>query len=465
MQRLKVSTSCPSCGAAFEFLEGANVARCNFCDLPLLFQSQKKILRYYLEPQLEKREVRFLIDRFRKVNKQSLSKRMDEIRLLYQPFWRFTGEVFYTIINQTSLVLDPETREEEILAKDWDINFSAHTANDLGVATLGIRSKWLRLNLLTDRNLLTDGEVLSLNLNSSEARKRALKSLNLYTDKKKSYEDELVLRLLEQRLSLIYFPFWVVNFIAPEGKFFQIIDGITKRTLKQGSGYFELKPGNKEDAEELHPLKTVPHRCPNCGWDLPVTPFHIAFPCDNCRRIWMISENGYQQVKGKKAKANQDQTISPSRSLGYYPFWVFETKFQNKKTLSIQRMLKLLPSEIGLFKVKDKSKPFLFYIPAFKIKNLNKIPDIGLAFTRTQPDWEPETNQKGKLEGVFITQEDARELAEIMWINLVCSKTNLNLATWKDLTFENAKIIWLPFYEDGIFLRDTLIDYDFQKVT
>ncbi|MGB2697789.1 MAG: hypothetical protein WBD28_08020, partial [Candidatus Zixiibacteriota bacterium] len=69
MQRLKVSTSCPSCGAAFEFLEGANVARCNFCDLPLLFQSQKKILRYYLEPQLEKREVRFLIDRFRKVNK------------------------------------------------------------------------------------------------------------------------------------------------------------------------------------------------------------------------------------------------------------------------------------------------------------------------------------------------------------------------------------------------------------
>ena len=128
-------------------------------------------------------------------------------------------------------------------------------------------------------------------------------------------------------------------------------------------------------------------------------------------------------------------------------------------------MLKLLPSEIGLFKVKDKSRSFLFYVPAFKINNLNKIPDIGLAFTRTQPDWEPETNQKGKLEGVFITQEDAKELAEIMWINLVCSKTNLDLATWKDLTFENAKVIWLPFYEDGIFLRDTLIDYAFQKVT
>jgi LSD1 subclass zinc finger protein len=464
MQRLKVSTSCPSCGAPLEFLEGANVARCSFCDLPLLFQSQKKILRYYLEPKLKKREVRFLIDRFRKLNGESLSKRTDEIKLLYLPFWRFTAEVFYTIINRTSLVSDPEAPEEEILTKDWDINFCAHTSNNLGIATLGIRSKWLKLSVLIDRNLLKDATVLGLNLNSSEAKKRALKSLQLYTDKKKSYDDELVMRLLEERLSLIYFPFWVANFITPEGKFFQVIDGITERILKQGSGYFEFKKEKREDAERLYPLGIIPHRCPNCGWDLPVVPFHVVFPCGNCKRIWQISENGYQQVKGEKAKPEQDYIINSSKSLGYYPFWVFEIKLKGKGKVSIQDVVKILPSEVGLFKVEDKSKSFLFYIPAFRIKNLRKIPDVSYAFTRTQPSLETETGKKGKLKGVFISQEDAKKLAEILWTNLISSKTNLDLKEWENLVCENGRILWLPFYQDGIFLRDAVIEYGFQRV-
>jgi len=464
MERLTVSASCPSCAAPFEFLEGANVARCPFCNLPLLFQSQKKILRYFLPPKLEKSQVRFLIDRFRKTNGQSLSKRVDEIRLFYVPFWRFTAQVFYTIIDQTSLVPAPDDSEEEILTKDWDINFAAHIENDLGVATLGIRSQWLKLNILTHRRLLKDGEVLNLNTNSSQAKDRALKSLRLYTDKKKSYDDELILRLIEERLSLIYFPFWVANFIAPEGKFFQTIDGITKRTLKQGSGYFELKQANQEDAEKLHPLKIVPHRCPNCAWDLPVTPFHVVFPCNNCKRIWKLSQNGYKQVTGEKAKADQEQGISPSKDLAYYPFWVFQTKLQDEQTLSVQDALRLLPSEIGLFKASDKRRPLLFYVPGFNIKNLNRIPAVGLAFTRSQPAWQPEANNKGKLEGVFITEEDAKELAEIIWVNLICSRTNLDFETWRNLKFENARVVWLPFFEDGIFLRDTLMDYAFQKV-
>jgi DNA-directed RNA polymerase subunit RPC12/RpoP len=464
MHRLKVSSSCPSCGAPFEFLEGANVARCRFCNLPILFRSQKKILRYYLQPKLKKRETRFLIDRFRKVNGQSLSKRIDDIRLFYLPFWRFTAQAFYTIISHTFFDPASESSDEEILTKDWDISFSAHTVNSLGIATLGMRSNWLKLQLLTGKNLIEDGQVLNLDLDSNAAKERAIKSLRLYTDKKKSYEDELVLRLLEERLSLIYFPLWVVNFIAPEGKFFQVIDGITKRTLKQGPGYFELKKEKQEDVEKLYPLKIVPHRCPNCGWDLPINPFHVVFPCNNCRRIWKISENGYQQVKAEKAKTKQEQMITPSRSYGYYPFWVFETRLKENKILSIQDLIKILPSEIGLFKVKDKSQSFLFYIPAFRIRNLKKIPDISYAFTRTQPKLEAETEVKGKLNGVFITEDDAKELAEILWINLISSKINLDLKIWKNLQFENAKIVWLPFYQDGIFLRDAIIEYGFQKV-
>ena len=465
MQRLKVTASCPSCGAPFDFLEGANVAKCNFCGLPLLFLSQKKILRYYLKPKLTRGEIPFLIDRYRKKKGQSLSKRTDEIKRFYLPFWRFTAEVFYTIINNTFLDFTSENLDDEIMTKDWDISFAAHTTNDLGIVSLGMRPEWLELSLLTEKDILKKEEVLNLEIDSPSAKEKALKPLYFYIDKKKSSEDELVLRLLEQRLSLIYFPLWVVNFTSPEGEFFQIIDGITKRTLKQGRGNFELKKERKEDAAKLYPLKIIPHRCPNCGWDLPVNQFHLVFPCENCERIWKLSEKGYREVKGEKAKPKQKYNSHLPRSLGYYPFWVFQTEIPDKKRLSIQDVLNILPSEIGLFKVVKKSNPFLFYIPAFEIKNLKKVPDISLAFTRTQPDLSIQPAKNENLKGVFISEEDAKELAEILWTSLLSSKQNINLGDWRNLKFERGKIIWIPFYQDGIFLRDAEIGYGFQKVS
>jgi predicted RNA-binding Zn-ribbon protein involved in translation (DUF1610 family) len=470
MQRLRASASCPSCGAPFELLEGANVARCPFCDLPLLLQSQKNILRYYLEPKFQKRSIPFMIDRFRKEKELSLPRRIDEMMLFYLPFWRFTAQAFYIIIKHPQFFLlitnlPEEPKSEEILSKEWDVNFTAHTSNSLGIPTLGMRPDWLGLKILTDKSSLKErGEILDIEIDSSTAKEKALKSLNFYLGRKKAPEDDLVLRLLEERLSLIYFPLWVANFVASEGKFHHIIDGITKRTLKEGSGYFELKKSQTEDVERFNSLKILPHRCPNCGWDLPVTSFHVVFPCVNCRRIWEIHEGDYNQIKGELAKAKGENVNASSRPSGYYPFWVFETRFHKGKSTSIQEVFELLPSEFGLFSVKDKSRPFLFYIPAFELSDLNKATDVGLAYLRTQPDLEIESMTKQDLKGVFIPEDDAKKLAELLWLNLISSKANLVLDDWKNPEFENGKIVWCPCRKEGTFLRDAVIGYSFQKV-
>lgn len=470
MQRLKVSACCPSCGAPFELLEGANVARCSYCDLPLLFQSQKKILRYYLESKFKKRYIPFLVDRFRKERGLSLSRRVERIQLLYLPFWRFTAQAFFTIVEQLSFSAipaepDEEPPKEEVSTKDWDINFCAHNSNDLGIATLGMRPDWLSLKILTDRGRLDQhAEVLTLETNSQAAKQRALRALNFYLEKKKAPEDQLILRLIEERLSLIYFPLWVVNFIAPEGKFFHVVDGITKRTLNEGSGYFELKRHETADVERFYALEIVPHRCPDCGWDLPVTPFHVVFPCDNCKRIWRTHEGAYHQIRGEIAKVKEELEMGCSRSLQYYPFWLFERRLQGRKSSSIQDIFELLPSEIGLFSVKDRSRPFLFYVPAFEMKNLIKLPNLGLVFVRTQPDFETESVKREKLKGVFIAEDDAKKMAEILWLRLISQKANLDLDDRKNLKFVNGRIVWLPCYEEGAFLRDGLMGYSFQRV-
>jgi predicted RNA-binding Zn-ribbon protein involved in translation (DUF1610 family) len=470
MQRLKVTASCPSCGAPFQLLEGANVAVCSYCNLPLLIQSQKNILRYYLEPKLKERSISFLVDRYRKESNQSLPKRIDETRLFFLPFWRFNAQAFYAINQQPDFLsspLQPDEKEEteEIQTKDWDINFSAHATNSLGVSTLGMRPDWLNLKLLTEKTYMEEkGETLQLEIDSGSAKERALKSLEFYLERKKSPEDELILQLVEEHLSLIYFPFWVVNFITSQGKFHLVIDGVTKRTLKEVPGYFALRENRSDEAEKFHPLKMVPHRCPNCGWDLPVTPFHVVFPCGNCKRIWKIHRGGYSQIEGEIAEVKEESKIASSESLCYYPLWIFEMSFQHGESSSIEKIFELMPSEIGLFGVKDKSKPFLFYIPAFEIKNLHKIPEVGLAFLRTQPNLEIDSQKREDLKGVFISEDDAKQIAELLWLNLISQKANLDLNKWKSPIFENARILWCPFYQDSTFLRDAVIGYSFQKV-
>lgn len=282
-------------------------------------------------------------------------------------------------------------------------------------------------------------------------------------ESKKTKEEELVLELLEESLSLIYFPLWVVNFITSENKSHQIIDGVVKRTLFQNTGFFELRETQNEKLPKAYPLKIVPHRCPNCGWDLPANPFHLIFPCDNCQRIWKISEAGYQPVKGKMVQPEGQKIKAQSKSIEYYPFWVFQSRPQKEKDFTLQRLVELFPSEVGWFMAKDKSKPFLFYIPGFEIKNLNKIPCISLAFTRSQPELEEKNWEQEKLIGAIRSEEDAKKLAELLWLGLLYSKMNLDFDEWKDLVFENPKIIWYPFQEEGAFLTDPFIGYSFQK--
>ena len=470
MQRLKTTASCPSCGAPFELLEGANVARCPYCNLPLLFQSPDGILRYYLKPKVERRSISFLADRSRKSEGKSLPRRTDKATLFYLPFWRFTAQAFYTMVSRPQLSSAPPEADEEpetheVLAKDWDVNLAGHTSDDLGIATLGMRPDWLNLAILTDAaHLKQKAEVLSLEVDSSAARQKAVDSLEFQLQGKMAPEDELAMRLIEERLSLIYFPLWTVDFVAPEGKFFCVIDAITGRSLKQDPGIFEQMKSRSSGLDAFPPPRIVPHHCPNCGWDLPVTPFHVVFSCTNCGRMWKIHQDGYAEVKGQIARVKEDAGLEPTGALTYYPFWVFEAGLQQWTRSSIQEVFELLPSEIGLFNVANKSRPFTFHIPAFEMANLKKVADVGLAYLRTQPEFDTMQVRTENLKGVLISEDDAKKIAELLWLRLISRRANLDPDKWKQLRLTCTGIVWCPCRKEGTFLRDTVIGYSFQKV-
>jgi predicted RNA-binding Zn-ribbon protein involved in translation (DUF1610 family) len=470
VQRLKATASCPSCGAPFQLLEGANVARCPFCSLPLLFRSKKNILRYCLASKVERSSISFLVDRHRKTNGETLPRRVENARLFFVPFWRFTAQAFYTLIHRPHLSelrspAEDEEEGEEILTREWDVNLVAHTSSDLGIATLGMRPEWLDLEILANPSRLTqEGEMLNLEIDSQAAIKRGRRSLDLYLAEKKRADDKLMLELIEERLSLIYFPLWAADLVASDGRFFHVIDGITGRVLKQGLGSFEQKKSKTGEVETFYPLQIAPHRCPNCGWDLPVKPFHLLFPCTNCGKMWKIEPDGYVEVEGRVAKAREEPDSNATQACGYYPFWVLEAGLRGKKKSSIEEVFRLLPSEVGLFNVRRKSRPFLFCIPAFELANLKKVGDIALAYVRTQPELITQAVTEENLEGVFLSEQDAKKIAELLWFKIVSGKVNLEFDRWKKLTLTSMGIIWCPCIRGGSFLRDQVVGYSFQKV-
>ncbi len=102
-------------------------------------------------------------------------------------------------------------------------------------------------------------------------------------------------------------------------------------------------------------------------------------------------------------------------------------------------------------------------MPAFELANLKKVAEIGLAYIRTQPQLETQNLRGENLEGVLISEDDAKRMAELLWTNLISRKADLDLRTRMNPEFERGRVIWCPCHRQGAFLRDAVIGYSFQE--
>ena len=88
--------------------------------------------------------------------------------------------------------------------------------------------------------------------------------------------------------------------------------------------------------------------------------------------------------------------------------------------------------------------------------------------TRTQPKFkeiEPNTIENLNLSDVWLTLKDAKEMAHVLLYSMTKKehKKTKNAVKEAELHFTNSRLVWLPFMEKGIYLRESQTDFALQK--
>jgi hypothetical protein len=270
---------------------------------------------------------------------------------------------------------------------------------------------------------------------------------------------------------MIYFPFWMIRLSAGKISRILILDAVANsltRTLSLAEWTHMLQQSKKAPAPiSFGEVSFIPFKCPNCGWDLPLHRFNIIHLCNTCHRAWIEREGRFRGIAFDVVKPPDDQ-----QPCVYLPFWTFPAKIAAHNDL-IDTAGKMIDFS-GQFPTRAPQKkdenPLHFYLPAVEIRNIATANKLATDVTQKQPtlDFMPKEHLSDcTLLGAFLPPRAARKMSDILLLSLT-PKTNRNRHDFvRDaaITAGKMKLIWWPFFEQRLFLRDAVCGCGIQKGT
>jgi DNA-directed RNA polymerase subunit RPC12/RpoP len=430
--RFTVSTACPSCGAPLDFREGSTALQCGHCRSPLLVTGRKQVLSYAIPPTLT---VQGAVAIMSAAHQQKGSPyRIVHSQLYFLPYYRLTGHDFlWEWVPPSGERLEGvQGDDEESRFRDWqrqrsflrgdgviqfrdryiEKNFLACDLYGAGVYSLGVRPSVLRLRLFHRATLEVDGRLVSATLSPEVALVQGMKT---------DIHAILYRQILGCVLSVIYFPFWIVEAECQGKRHLTIIDAVAQ-TLVTAEASTALYPVlNRPPSADPPVIGFRPLSCPNCGWDLPVRPEDAIFLCSSCNRAWQIAGRELFEVSSQTVEKPQTGIRGPMR---YLPLWVVQTGNAHK----FQR----------------------FFVPAFRYRRLKLLSDLAMNMARRQPAYSLTNGVIPELQGCYYDQEDAVRLAQFVSVGLR-AKNPEELSAMQDEQFpiSSATLTWFPFSDQG----------------
>ncbi|MFZ5876253.1 MAG: hypothetical protein ACOYXU_07570 [Nitrospirota bacterium] len=293
-------------------------------------------------------------------------------------------------------------------------NFVATDLSGPRLYSLGVRPNVLRLNLFHAGNLGALGTVVAAKIPPAAALERALMT---------SVRQPLMFRgVLSQVLSLIYFPYWVVETEGAGERALAIVDAVSESvvTLDESITLYETLEGRGVDQHRAVGFR--PLVCPNCGWNLPLRPDDVIFACSACGRAWQIARDLLHEVAYQVADVLGSTNAATST---YLPFW-------------------RMTAVVG----EDEPRPLT--VPAFRYRRLKVLKDLAAALSKTAPAVTPYTGAVPPLHGCYYDQDDAVQLAQITYIGLSKHpEAAAEALRERRLAVRDMVLTWLPFRRDG----------------
>jgi predicted RNA-binding Zn-ribbon protein involved in translation (DUF1610 family) len=474
-----IHTTCPHCGAPLEFPTGTWTMMCPYCSTPLRIIGRGRSLRFVLADSLDPRTAVTAVERHLRRRSAPLPGFGVRTRRRWVPFWLVTGRFYawlYGVVSRSTPSRQPHASSarfflqtyarpqldkpvehpvpvprRRLIVKEVNHSFAACAARV--EPSLGIRTQALHLSVFDRAQLESAGdEVVPVNTTREQAMQRAMKATEFTLYNRGIAAQQAVWRMVGEELSLVYQPQWLVSYSSSDGDKTAIVDGIAGRVERIVDESEVPSVPRPDEPLAVEVMGVLPHRCPYCGWDLPVIAKAAAFPCTNCDRLWWEHEEKLSQPKHTVAHSR----IPPDKLL---PFWVFVVRLMSPPAIvaSQSQWVRLCPGALRI--TGDPSRPVRIFVPAFVMAVGESAVKLGSSLTTMQPEYATDRDTPAHAgDACVLPVEEAAELAEVVFLGALADlvrKPAFFASLNPDLS--SPELVWVPFVRDDIYLRDELV--------
>ena len=282
----------------------------------------------------------------------------------------------------------------------------------------------MRLELFHKDHLLSQGNVVPVTMPYNDAVRQGLKGF-----------DKLSIRyrqVLGLNLSVIYFPFWMVEIEQGGHSSLTSVDGVSGTIVRTRIDTSVLDTLSRKSQMQHSTIGFRPLTCPNCGWDLPMRPQDVIFFCSACDRAWEINRHTLREVAYQFADLEERNKKGDAVHL---PFWVLT---QPTTTPGAKR----------------------YFLPAFRYRRLKLLADLAQRITYKQPDYAVRQGAKPEAHSCFYDHYDALKFAAFIYVGTRVRKTrHIELTPGEKLSIRKITLTWVPFRARGNYLVDPFTDY------
>lgn len=443
-----IGVSCPGCGGELELEDNFFTLECDHCGSAIRLLMPEAPPTFVADVKTTKREARFAIDRYLKKNDQPLTNSGYQLKKLYYPYWKVDAILFRVRKGMEKRVVYSDNFEENEISYDkekTDISLSPYTTtltagiNFDGLPdSLGLRSEYIKLFPLSDEKMEEDFDLLPIIKPWDEIRESLFEHVGAIS----SFDSNLFgvnkTDIYCPKAMLLYFPFFIFDFYDTDGFNRFVIDGVTGKVINHITTLnLEASDSYENRHLKLGEISIIPHRCNNCGEDLPPEE-SLVYICRNCQVITDLEP-------GVAIESIQQVTHKDGKHDIFVPFWAFTIKGVNEA---------LLKSIFGGIYRSDK-----VVIPAFKVQNYNALFKLSKRMSAAFPQLNFETLTKmNKLyTPVNLPLNEAVALTELF---ITKDQFNKNIS-YKNLPkkfqFDEISLFYAPFHLESYFYVDSVL--------
>jgi len=465
---MDIAVTCPQCGAEVDLAEEDTVFKCLYCGSILKPTGRNQVQSFFIAPRENVRKVGEALLRALR-GKDVRGAEIAQHHLMYAPYWRVSGMFFQWIFGRQHYKASYGTSAwksfKELRAKPWFRTFPAFDASEWGLPSIGLRAQAVKIWPFNTQKM-GEGRLL---VRQTVTFKEATKVIRHSAERIRSTlgrEIEMVKsELVGERYSLLFFPYYCYTLTRNARKFTLLVDALSHKVINGTVDVDELKRNPVADKIPYRPLRFLPFTCPNCGWDFPFKPHAKIHVCRSCAQAWQ--ERGEEYVSVPYRVAATEHSIG---LLKHLPFWCFKAviKSGDAQYRTLKEFFELFP----LPRVMDgdalKKRDIYFYVPAFKIRDVRAVDKFAARLTRTQPQFTETaspTHEQSELYDVCLDAREATEMAHVLLYSMTKKdhKTTKDIVRQAELHITHAQLLWLPFMEKGIYLRQSHTDFALQK--